>query len=72
LSEDYFFCWNARKIGIKVHMCPWMQLSHVGSYIFRGSMNALARIEASPTTSAESNEKFYKKKPKKKRQAFRP
>jgi len=69
LSEDYFFCWNARKAGIKVHMCPWMELQHVGSYIFRGSMAALSSLDASPTASAESNEKHYKKK---KKQAFRP
>ena len=40
LSEDYFFCRNAKKIGIKIHMCPWLDLQHVGSYIFRGSMAA--------------------------------
>lgn len=68
LSEDYFFCRNARKIGIKIHMCPWMELQHVGSYIFRGSMGAIAAIGASPTASKESNSKTYKKKKK----AFRP
>jgi hypothetical protein len=62
LSEDYFFCWNARKAGMKVHMCPWMQLQHVGSYIFRGSMAALAGIDVSPTATKESNAKHYKKK----------
>jgi hypothetical protein len=62
LSEDYFFCWNARKAGINVHMCPWMELQHVGSYIFRGSMQALASLDMSPTSSKESNEKNYKKK----------
>lgn len=72
LSEDYFFCWNARKAGIKVHMCPWMEMAHVGSYIFRGSMAALSHIEASATSSAESNQKFYKNQPKKKKRAFRP
>jgi len=64
LSEDYFFCWNARKIDIKVHMCPWMQLQHVGSYIFRGSMSALAGLDVSPTATKESNQKLYKKKNK--------
>jgi len=62
LSEDYFFCWNARKIGIKVHMCPWMNLQHVGSYIYRGSMAALAGLDVSPTASKESNPKHYTKK----------
>jgi hypothetical protein len=68
LSEDYFFCWNARKTGIKVHMCPWMELQHVGSYIFRGSMAALAGLEVSPTASKDSNPKNYKQTKKK----FRP
>lgn len=61
LSEDYFFCRNARKIGIKLHLCPWMDLQHVGSYIFRGSMHALASLDTSPTATNESNPKHYKK-----------
>jgi hypothetical protein len=69
LSEDYFFCHNARKIGIRIHMCPWMELQHVGSYIFKGSMAAIASLGASPTASKESNAKNYGKKPKR---AFRP
>jgi hypothetical protein len=61
LSEDYFFCRNARKIGIKIHMCPWMNLQHVGSYIYRGSMIALGGLDVSLTASKESNPKHYKK-----------
>ena len=68
LSEDYFFCWNARKIGIKIHMCPWMEINHVGSHIFKGSMAAIGSLGASPTANKQSNAKAYKK-PKKK---FRP
>ncbi len=60
LSEDYFFCWNLRKIGISVHMCPWVKLNHIGSYTFRGDMAALARLGASPTVSETSNPKHYK------------
>lgn len=60
LSEDYMFCYNARKIGLKVWMCPWMNLTHMGSYNFSGSIGAMAAIQASPTASAESNPKFYK------------
>lgn len=59
LSEDYMFSQNARKIGLKIWMCPWMQLKHVGSYIFGGSMSAMAAIKASPTASKESNKKHY-------------
>jgi hypothetical protein len=62
LSEDYFFCHNARKVGIKVHMCPWMNINHVGTYVFRGSMSSLAGLDVSPTASKESNQKHYKKK----------
>jgi hypothetical protein len=69
LSEDYFFCRNAVKAGIKVHMCPWMELQHVGSYIFKGSMGAIAAIGATPTAGKGSNSKSYKKEKKK---AFRP
>lgn len=60
LSEDYMFSYNVRKMGMKVWMCPWMQLRHIGTFMFQGSMNALAAIQASPTATAESNRKFYK------------
>jgi hypothetical protein len=62
LSEDYFFCKNARDIGISIHMCPWMQLHHIGTYIYRGSMAALAALGASPTADSKSNPKTYNKK----------
>jgi len=62
LSEDYFFCWNARKAGMKIHMCPWMELQHVGTTIFRGSMAAIASINVSPTATSASNAKNYPKK----------
>jgi len=57
LSEDYFFCHNARKIGINIHMCPWMNLQHVGTYVFRGSMAAIASIGASPTAGNDAKVK---------------
>ena len=49
LSEDYMFCYNVQKMGMKVWFCPWMQLQHVGSYIFGGSLADLASIGASAT-----------------------
>ena len=49
LSEDYMFCQWARNAGIKVWMCPWMKLSHMGSYIFSGSLHDLAQVGASAT-----------------------
>jgi len=60
LSEDYFFCRNARKIGIKLHTCPWLELFHVGTYIFKGSMPAIASIDAPLTSNIKSNPKSYK------------
>lgn len=59
LSEDYMFSQYARKIGLNVWMCPWMQLKHVGSYTFGGSMGAMAAIQASPTANKSSNRKNY-------------
>lgn len=49
LSEDYMFCQWARKAGLKVWLCPWMKLQHVGSYIFGGSLTDLAAIGATAT-----------------------
>lgn len=57
LSEDYFFCKKAREIGITIHMCPWMQLQHVGTYIYRGSMAAIASIGASATAGKDAKVK---------------
>lgn len=44
LSEDYMFCQNARAIGYKVWLCPWMKTTHVGTYGFRGDLPAVAAM----------------------------
>ena len=44
LSEDYMFCQWSRKIGFKVWMCPWMQLQHIGSYVFAGNLPAISQL----------------------------
>ena len=62
LSEDYFFCRKARAIDLKVWMCPWMQINHVGSYIFRGNMGAIGQLGVSVTADKASNRKTYQKK----------
>lgn len=49
LSEDYMFCYNVDRMGARVWFCPWMQLQHVGSYVFGGSLADLASIGASAT-----------------------
>lgn len=59
LSEDYMFSNYARKIGLSIWMCPWMQIKHVGSYTFGGSLGHIAMIDASPTASKESSKKHY-------------
>lgn len=38
LSEDYHFCYIARKNGIKVWAAPWCRLAHIGTYTFEGQL----------------------------------
>lgn len=52
LSEDYMFCQWARNAGAKVWMLPWIKLKHAGSYIFGGSLAALAAVGVNPTADA--------------------
>lgn len=52
LSEDYMFCYNTEKAGMKVWLCPWMSMQHVGSYNFGGSLADLAAIGAPATADA--------------------
>lgn len=52
LSEDYNFCYHVEKIGMKTWLCPWMQLQHVGTHIFGGSLADLASIGAAATADA--------------------
>ena len=40
LSEDYHFCRTWRNMGGKLYAAPWMNLGHVGSYIFEGQLVA--------------------------------
>lgn len=57
LSEDYMFCQWTRKIGMKVWLCPWINLSHVGMYVFGGSLIDLAQIGASATADVNQLKK---------------
>lgn len=59
LSEDYWFCQLARTAGLKVWLCPWVELQHVGSMIFGGSLANIAQLGASPTADLS---KLKKKK----------
>lgn len=49
LSEDYMFCQWARNIGMKVWLCPWIQLQHTGTYVYGGSLIDLAQIGVAAT-----------------------
>lgn len=40
LSEDYHFCRIWREAGGSVWAAPWMELNHVGTYIFSGRPQA--------------------------------
>jgi hypothetical protein len=62
LSEDYFFCKWARKANMKVWMCPWMNLNHTGSFVFKGSLAHMGQLGMSATADASSSKKKYKKK----------
>ncbi len=45
LSEDYMFCQFARKLGFTTWLCPWMELGHIGSYVFNGTLKDLGRLD---------------------------
>ena len=60
LSEDYMFCYNTRKAGMKVWLCPWMEIKHCCSYIFGGSLGALAQIGAVATADMNQLKKMKK------------
>jgi hypothetical protein len=45
LSEDYMFCQYASKIGIDTWLVPWINLNHMGSYLFKGSFSNVSRLD---------------------------
>jgi hypothetical protein len=62
LSEDYWFSQKCQQLDIKTFLCPWMKLSHMGSWVFGGSLADLARIGAQATADHELLQKTKKKK----------
>ena len=44
LSEDYWFCQKAREAGLGVWFAPWMVIKHHGTYIYSGSIPAMATV----------------------------
>lgn len=61
LSEDYMFTQWCRKIGMKVFLCPWMELTHTGTYTFGGSLAALSQLGVAATTDPNLLKKNKKK-----------
>lgn len=57
LSEDYKFCYDSQALGLKVWLCPWMKLNHVGTYVFGGSLADLASLGVSATADPEQLKK---------------
>ena len=45
LSEDYFFCRKLSEIGLKTTILPWIELSHTGTYIYKGSISKMASLQ---------------------------
>ena len=43
LSEDYCMCALWRKMGGKIWLCPWIRLTHVGTYGFVGNLPMIAQ-----------------------------
>ena len=62
LSEDYWFCQKVNKAGLKTWICPWMQMTHVGSYVFGGSVADIAQLGAAATADPSQLAHFKKKK----------
>jgi len=72
LSEDYMFCQYVRNMGGTVWLCPWMHLSHTGTYTFAGRLDALASIGANATADPKQLVKGNKGKvPKGKKKLFK-
>lgn len=46
LSEDYFFCDQARLLGFAIHLLPWISLGHRGSYTFRSDFGKMAALSS--------------------------
>jgi len=61
LSEDYMFSENCRKLGMDIWALPMVELMHIGSYIFQGSLIEMAQADVHATISPEDVEKMQKR-----------
>jgi hypothetical protein len=44
VSEDFMFCRLVRRMGLKVWTCPWVTLSHTGSFTYAARLADVARL----------------------------
>lgn len=54
LGEDYMFCQYVRKMGGRVWILPWLELSHAGSYLYTSSLLTAASLNK----DLEKNKKY--------------
>jgi hypothetical protein len=65
LSEDYKFCQDLQKAGLKTWLCPWMKTQHVGTFVFGGSLADLAQLGAAATADVGELQSIRKKEKEK-------
>jgi hypothetical protein len=53
LSEDYWFSQKCQELNVKTFLCPWMKLSHMGTFVFAGSLADLAQAGATATADTD-------------------
>ena len=56
LSEDYYFSRLAQMVGFKVHLCIDCNLSHTGTYTWRGSVAELFKVDGAPGGNVKPDE----------------
>jgi hypothetical protein len=45
LSEDFGFCNEWRELGGKVYAAPWIAITHIGNYEFKGTLKAVSDLD---------------------------
>lgn len=62
LSEDYRFCHLVRDAGMKVWLCPWMNLRHFGNMSFTGNFHKMIANGITLTANLEELKKMKENK----------
>jgi hypothetical protein len=55
LSEDYAFCSEWKELGGKIYAAPWIEITHIGSYEFKGTLKAVVDLEQRRAQLAKSS-----------------